>query len=80
MKYSLVDEHEVIAEGAPKACASVVVLMSAEKAKELGLKPLARIVTDAAVGAHSHIGHGAILHSPTLGEHVVVGIGAIIMD
>lgn len=32
------------------------------------------------LGIRSHIGHGAILHSPTLGEHVVVGMGAIIMD
>jgi len=28
----------------------------------------------------SHIGHGAILHGPVLEEHVVVGMGAIIMD
>lgn len=28
----------------------------------------------------SHIGHGAILHGPILEEHVVVGMGAIIMD
>lgn len=32
------------------------------------------------LGFDSHIGHGAILHGPTLGEHVVVGMGAIIMD
>jgi carbonic anhydrase/acetyltransferase-like protein (isoleucine patch superfamily) len=34
----------------------------------------------AQLGARSHIGHGAILHSPTLGEHVYVGMGSIIMD
>ncbi len=28
----------------------------------------------------SHIGHGAILHGPMLEEHVVVGMGAIVMD
>ncbi len=28
----------------------------------------------------SHIGHGAILHGPVLEEHVVVGMGSIIMD
>ena len=28
----------------------------------------------------SHIGHGAVLHGPVLEEHVVVGMGAIIMD
>lgn len=32
------------------------------------------------LGPRSHIGHGAILHGPRLGEHVVVGMGAIIMD
>ena len=32
------------------------------------------------LGARSHIGHGAILHSTTLGEHVFVGMGSIIMD
>lgn len=30
--------------------------------------------------ARSHIGHGSILHGPTLEEHVVVGMGAIIMN
>lgn len=34
----------------------------------------------ARLGPRSHIGHGAILHTPNLGEHVVVGMGAIIMD
>lgn len=34
----------------------------------------------AQLGIRSHIGHSAILHSPILGEHVVVGMGAIIMD
>ena len=34
----------------------------------------------AVLGPRSHIGHGAILHTPTLGEHVLVGMGAIIMD
>jgi len=34
----------------------------------------------ALLGSRSHIGHGAILHTVTLGEHVLVGMGAIIMD
>lgn len=34
----------------------------------------------ASLGSRSHIGHGAILHTATLGEHVLVGMGAIIMD
>lgn len=34
----------------------------------------------AKLGPHSHIGHGAILHSTTLGEHVFVGMSSIIMD
>ena len=34
----------------------------------------------AILGTRSHIGHGTILHSPRLGEHVLVGMGAIIMD
>lgn len=34
----------------------------------------------ARLGPRSHIGHGAILHTPNLGEHVLVGMGAIIMD
>lgn len=34
----------------------------------------------AKLGVRSHIGHGAILHSTTLGEHVFVGMGSIIMD
>jgi carbonic anhydrase/acetyltransferase-like protein (isoleucine patch superfamily) len=34
----------------------------------------------AVLGPRSHIGHGAILHGPILGEHVLVGMGAIIMD
>ena len=34
----------------------------------------------AVLGPRSHVGHGAILHTPTLGEHVLVGMGAIIMD
>ena len=32
------------------------------------------------LGAQSHIGHGAILHSTSLGNHVFVGMGSIIMD
>jgi carbonic anhydrase/acetyltransferase-like protein (isoleucine patch superfamily) len=32
------------------------------------------------LGPSCHIGHGAILHGPKLGYHVVVGMGAIIMD
>jgi len=32
------------------------------------------------LGPQSHIGHGAILHSTTLGEHVFVGMASIIMD
>lgn len=32
------------------------------------------------LGIRSHIGHGAILHTPKLGDHVLVGMGAIIMD
>lgn len=32
------------------------------------------------LGANSHIGHGAILHGPSLGFHVFVGMGVIIMD
>lgn len=34
----------------------------------------------ATMGPHSHIGHGAILHTPNLGEHVLIGMGAIVMD
>lgn len=34
----------------------------------------------AVLGPRSHVGHGAILHTPKLGEHVLVGMGAIIMD
>jgi len=34
----------------------------------------------AVLGSRSHIGHGAILHTPILGEHVLVGMGAIVMD
>lgn len=34
----------------------------------------------AQLGDRSHIGHGAILHTPVLGEHVLVGMGAIILD
>ncbi|OPX84271.1 MAG: 2,3,4,5-tetrahydropyridine-2,6-dicarboxylate N-acetyltransferase [Pelotomaculum sp. PtaB.Bin104] len=34
----------------------------------------------AQLGPKSHIGHGAILHTPRLGEHVLVGMDAIIMD
>lgn len=34
----------------------------------------------AQLGDRSHIGHGAILHTPNLGEHVIVGMGAIVMD
>lgn len=34
----------------------------------------------ATLGPRSHIGHGTVLHTPTLGEHVYVGMGAIIMD
>lgn len=36
--------------------------------------------TTAVLGPRSHIGHGAVLHTPQLGEHVLVGMGAIIMD
>ncbi len=32
------------------------------------------------LGNNSHIGHGAILHACTLGEHVLVGMGAIVQD
>ena len=32
------------------------------------------------LGNRSHIGHGTLLHSTTLGEHVYVGMGSIIMD
>ncbi len=34
----------------------------------------------AILGPSSHIAHGAILHGPILGEHVLVGMGAVIMD
>ena len=34
----------------------------------------------AILGERSHIGHGAILHSPNLGQHVTIGIGAIVLD
>ncbi|OPY59779.1 MAG: 2,3,4,5-tetrahydropyridine-2,6-dicarboxylate N-acetyltransferase [Pelotomaculum sp. PtaU1.Bin035] len=34
----------------------------------------------AMLGPRSHIGHGAVLHTPKLGEHVLVGMDAIIMD
>lgn len=34
----------------------------------------------AILGIDSHIGHGAVLHGPTLEEHVVVGINATILD
>ncbi|MFZ3170673.1 MAG: gamma carbonic anhydrase family protein [Carboxydocellales bacterium] len=34
----------------------------------------------AVLGSRSHVGHGAILHTPNLGDHVLVGMGAIIMD
>ncbi|KGP76685.1 carbonic anhydrase [Desulfosporosinus sp. Tol-M] len=35
---------------------------------------------EAVLGPRSHIGHGAILHTPKFAEHVLVGMGAIIMD
>ena len=34
----------------------------------------------AVMGARSHIGHGAMLHTPVLGEHVTIGMGAIVMN
>lgn len=34
----------------------------------------------ACLSTDSHIGHGAVLHGPTLEEHVVVGINAVILD
>ena len=34
----------------------------------------------AQLGTRNRIGHGAILHTPKLGDNVVVGIGAIILD
>lgn len=36
-------------------CAAALVLMSADKAKELGVKPLARVITDALVGLSPNI-------------------------
>ena len=33
-----------------------------------------------AIGEHSTVGHGAILHGCTIGDNVLVGMGAIIMD
>ena len=35
---------------------------------------------EAVLGPRSHIGHGAILHTPQLAKHVLIGMGAIIMD
>ncbi|MFX0062529.1 MAG: gamma carbonic anhydrase family protein [Candidatus Hermodarchaeota archaeon] len=32
------------------------------------------------LGKNSHIGHGAIVHQAELGNHVLVGINAVIMD
>ncbi|MFX1252845.1 MAG: gamma carbonic anhydrase family protein [Promethearchaeota archaeon] len=32
------------------------------------------------LGENSHIGHGAIVHQAELGNHVLVGINAVIMD
>lgn len=32
------------------------------------------------LGKDSHIGHGAVLHGPTLEEHVLVGINSVILD
>ncbi len=34
----------------------------------------------AVLGERSHVGHGAILHTPNLGDHVLIGMGAIVMD
>jgi len=34
----------------------------------------------AVLGPSSHIGHGAILHGPRFGHHVLIGMGAIVHD
>lgn len=36
--------------------------------------------TDCVLEAFSHIGHGAVLHGCTIGEHSLVGMNAVIMD
>jgi phenylacetic acid degradation protein len=36
--------------------------------------------SDLVVGPHGHIGHGAILHSASVGVNVMVGMNAVIMD
>jgi gamma-carbonic anhydrase len=35
---------------------------------------------DALIGADVTVGHGAILHGCTVGDHVLVGMGAILLD
>ena len=35
---------------------------------------------EAVLGPRSHIGHGAILHTPKLGKHVFVGMRAVVID
>lgn len=32
------------------------------------------------MGERSHIGHGAVVHTPMFGDHVLVGMAAIVMD
>lgn len=36
--------------------------------------------TDTVVARHGHIGHGSILHGCSIGEDVLVGMNAVIMD
>lgn len=67
----------------PGACirgdwGSVVVGPSSNVQENCVIHSAPDVVTSLA--ARSHIGHGSILHSVVLGEHVVVGMGAIIMD
>ncbi|WP_433061748.1 hypothetical protein [Dactylosporangium sp. CS-033363] len=36
--------------------------------------------TEAVLGRHGHVGHGAILHGCTIGDGVLVGMNAVVMD
>lgn len=40
----------------------------------------ARPDCDTIIGSNVTVGHGAILHGPRIGDHVVIGMGAVIPD
>ena len=51
-----------------------------EIGKETSIQDCAVVHTDSKIGDHCTIGHGAIVHGATIGNNVLIGMGAILLN